>query len=296
MKKLLLTLLALLGLTQAAAQENEYLPLVREGVKWVYSSIDPFKGKEYDGDFIRYGIQYFTLEIKGDTIIDGKEYKPVHLYSGQSINENNDTVPVYLREEGKVVYGIIPDDRRYRECPIGIGTMLDGDQLFSDEKTGAEFILYDFNDPVSFYESLDNPFFYGRLHYDHAEIIQAGIHKTKKHIFKCVDDYGNGFGNEYIIEGIGFIGESPGMTVNYFYGVTTGVTQVVNHLSHIIENDEIFYKTEWYGESDAIDEVAADQQGQQDGNYYDLMGRAVGQDVPTMPGIYIHNGKKIVVR
>ena len=34
--KLLFTLLALLGMTQAAAQDYEYVPLVREGVKWVY--------------------------------------------------------------------------------------------------------------------------------------------------------------------------------------------------------------------------------------------------------------------
>jgi len=33
-----------------------------------------------------------------------------------------------------------------------------------------------------------------------------------------------------------------------------------------------------------------------DENYYDLMGRPIGKDVPSTPGIYIHNGKKIVVR
>ena len=34
-KTLLLSILALLGMTQAAAQEYEYVPFVREGVKWV---------------------------------------------------------------------------------------------------------------------------------------------------------------------------------------------------------------------------------------------------------------------
>ena len=32
----LLSLLTLLGMTQAVAQEYEYVPFVREGVKWVY--------------------------------------------------------------------------------------------------------------------------------------------------------------------------------------------------------------------------------------------------------------------
>ena len=35
-KTLLISFLALLGMTQAVAQEYEYVPFVREGVKWVY--------------------------------------------------------------------------------------------------------------------------------------------------------------------------------------------------------------------------------------------------------------------
>ena len=34
-KKLILLMLSLLGMTQAVAQESEYIPFVREGVKWV---------------------------------------------------------------------------------------------------------------------------------------------------------------------------------------------------------------------------------------------------------------------
>jgi hypothetical protein len=45
-----------------------------------------------------------------------------------------------------------------------------------------------------------------------------------------------------------------------------------------------------------IDEVVADQsQRQQDDNYYNLMGQPVGKELPTTPGIYIHQGKKISV-
>ena len=35
-KTFVLVLLALLGMTQLAAQDYEYVPFVREGVKWVY--------------------------------------------------------------------------------------------------------------------------------------------------------------------------------------------------------------------------------------------------------------------
>ena len=122
---------------------QEYVPFVREDVKWVYYYDNPIEGMGYEDGFIPYGEHYYTLEMKGDTVINGKSYKPVHLYSGESINEMNDTVPVYLREENKVVYGIIPDDKRYYECPIGIGTEVQGTELLSTVQTGVEFILYD---------------------------------------------------------------------------------------------------------------------------------------------------------
>ena len=39
-KTLLITLFVLLGMTQAVAQEYEYVPFVREGVKWFYGIRD----------------------------------------------------------------------------------------------------------------------------------------------------------------------------------------------------------------------------------------------------------------
>lgn len=44
----------------------------------------------------------------------------------------------------------------------------------------------------------------------------------------------------------------------------------------------------------AINQIDIDTPQPQDNNYYDLMGRKVNGDIPQ--GIYIHNGKKIVVR
>ena len=70
-------------------------------------------------------------------------------------------------------------------------------------------------------------------------------------------------------------------------------------LSHVVKDGQIIYKGMCYREGafDGIDEVVADRNARPaDPHYYDLMGRAVGTDVPTIPGIYIHQGKKIVVR
>ncbi|MBR7011266.1 MAG: hypothetical protein IKI10_00030, partial [Muribaculaceae bacterium] len=76
MKKIIMILmLSLLGITQIVAQEYEYIPFVREGVKWVYIfNEEPFWKHT------------FTLEMKGDAEINGKTYKVMHKYSGEEIN------------------------------------------------------------------------------------------------------------------------------------------------------------------------------------------------------------------
>ena len=138
-KTLLLSILALLGMTQAAAQEYEYVPFVREGVKWVCDA--PYL------EWMQMWHNYYTLELAGDTVIDGKTYKAMHKYSGDAINEMNDTIPVYLREEDKVVYGIVPDGKTYDECPVGMNWWPEAREVV---QSGQEFILYDFNDPINF--------------------------------------------------------------------------------------------------------------------------------------------------
>ena len=64
-KTILFAILALLGMSQMVAQEYEYVPFVREGVKWVYfySNTDD----TYPADpNLAIGTVYLNLEIKGD--------------------------------------------------------------------------------------------------------------------------------------------------------------------------------------------------------------------------------------
>ena len=72
-KTLLISLLALLGMTQAVAQEYEYVPFVREGVKWVYSVFNSDTWNDLVPE-IPIGMHYCTLEIKGERLINGKTY------------------------------------------------------------------------------------------------------------------------------------------------------------------------------------------------------------------------------
>ena len=61
MKKIVIALIALLGMSQAAAQEYEYVPFVREGVKWVYYYNNPFWGDVLD---MPEDIQYYSCYWK----------------------------------------------------------------------------------------------------------------------------------------------------------------------------------------------------------------------------------------
>ena len=65
-------IICLLGMSQVAAQEYEYVPFVREGVKWVCYYENNGQFPLFD-QYYRVGINYFTLEINGDTIIDGNQ-------------------------------------------------------------------------------------------------------------------------------------------------------------------------------------------------------------------------------
>ena len=108
---------------------------------------------------------------------------------------------------------------------------------------------------------------------------------------------GAGINRMNYVEGIGLDSSASGFTLNYLMGWAPGLA--IFDLSHVIEDGEIIYKGMGYrpGVVSGVDEAVADQSRRPlDENYYDLTGRAVGKDVPTAPGIYIHQGKKICVR
>ncbi len=272
-------MLAVLGMTQVVAQEYEYVPFVREGVKWKYVV------SHYDEISEKYTHQYFYLEFKGDTILNGKTYKMMHKYSTVNPNPENDTIPVFMREENKIVYAITPQGSVYPDCLVGLyyGS--------PDNLGGEEFILYDFNNPTDFWKRQINDFHgEGADAYLTASVdtIQVGEHKSKCYAYSIMSNT-----SFCIVEGVGYDSQL-GYTL-YPFIPSISSSPVMYGLIHVVENGEIVYKSRFSGD-DGIDEVAADRRRLQDTNYYDLMGRPVGHAVPTTPGIYIHQGKKIVVR
>ena len=212
-KTILFALLAVLGMNLTAAQENEYVPFVREGVKWVY----------YNSD----GTSYHALELKGDTVLGGKTYKVMRKYSGSVIFQDDGVVPVCLREENKVVYGIVPGGKTYADCPIGLASDTVMQQAVA---SGQEFVLYDFNEPVEFMES--RWYYYGTGKVIHNKVNVGG---------RLVNSYiANGFS---MTEGIGYDG------LAYCYTLSNMKPDDFSpryNLSHVIENGEIIYRSEQY--------------------------------------------------
>ena len=307
MKKIIvISILTLLGITQMVAQEYEYVPFVREGVKWVYYYDNPFSPGVLDMDSY---VQYYSFEMTGDHVIGDKHYKQVCLthYLDENTKEVENFIPVYLREENKVVYAICPEGKRHPQCPVGIDGFVgyDYNQLSAPTE---EFILYDFNDPITLYDSI----FYERdqvlqllsdfdmkyVEYLNTDTITVGKYQCKRHHYASIYDGTHSYveGSQgKIIEGIGYDGFA-GMPLFYFEYFITGF-QVEYYLSHVIEDSEIIYKGAYYNPQIrvGINEVMVDKARPMDENYYNLMGQPVGTDVPTTPGIYIHQGKKICV-
>ena len=221
-KKILMVLIALLGVTQVVAQEHEYIPFVREGVKWVYTNDYSLPNQQ----------KLFTLELKGDATINGKTYKVMHKYSGESINWDDDTIPVYLREENKIVYGIVPDGKIYDECPVGIAR---NTEMLEKLSAGEEFILYDFSDPVKFIESwctMPDDLFCKVI----SDTVTIAGRKSKRYMSKCT------IGDFCMIEGIGYDGLFAGYPLALQH--RDGTRDV--SLDYVVENGEVIYRSERY--------------------------------------------------
>lgn len=225
--------LVLLGMTQLTAQEYEYVPFVREGIKWVYRIQDYHYFEDYETNPARGdNAVYRTLELSGDTVINGKTYKAMHRYIDDEYSEPSDVIPIYLREENKKVYGIVPDgklcdDALICTAPFGFPST---DEAYS----GEEFLLYDFQDPATYWDNLINNDWLGLpLQLDTVEV---GGHLAKRYYDERQDgDYFQ------VIEGIGATGMNS-YPLGFLMPVTTGIhTTEYYSLEKVIEGDEVIY-------------------------------------------------------
>jgi len=292
-KKILFTILTLLGMSQAMAEE--LVPLVREGVQWVNEKVII-----NNGDTTRY---YYKYEFKGydsETNLSGDINNACYYYIGDTLNIEQDSLIAGLRETYKVT---CYRNEAYRSAVSAEKTMFPL-YIYSD---GGTFVLYDF---ISLYEGMnyylmcqyywslysDNPEFINENNFIKISPINIDGYECKRYAY--IGEQGDTLC--YVVESIGFDSRDMGDLLTPFMLPPDHTADYQEYwgLSHVVKDGKIIYKGMRYREDieTGIEEVEAEQPNQAvDGNYYNLMGQPVGKQLPRTPGIYIHNGKKICV-
>ena len=311
-KTITIILLAMLGLTQTAAQEDEYLPIVRDGVKWVNEKVIVNQG-----DTTKY---YYNYEIsRNDTILEywPRPYKACYYYTGENLDVENDSLIAALRSDNyRKHFTYSGVNEAYWKVKLLF--MVDY-YMFTG---GGELILYDFTDVtdldgntecilVDYYlfcqECCQESGLYNGVpprdpyltHENFYEVDPVEVEGVSCRRWVIMGEDGEPLA--YIVEGIGFDSNDMGDLLTPF---TCRPDPEADYqewcgLSHVVKDGQIIYKGMRYREGviTGVDEAVADKTKHPlDPRYYDLMGRCVGTEVPTTPGIYIHDGKKIVVR
>jgi hypothetical protein len=262
-KKLMTLLLALLGMTQADAQENGYLPIVREGVKWVNEKVIV-----NNGDTTRY---YYKYEFNGedDSIHANMEFdinKACYYYTGHHLDVENDSLIAGLREKGGEVT-FFRNNAYYKN--LEEGRMMFNYFMATD---GGTVWLYSFGDygcddyyfNIMYYEELygGNP----ALTIDNFKKVDPiTIEGIECERYAYIGEDGDTLA--YVIEGIGFDSRDMGDLLTPFTRRPdpNADYQEWCGLSHVVKDGKIIYKGMRYREG-AFDEGDDDTDGDVNGD------------------------------
>ena len=287
-KTFLIVVLALLGVTQAMAQREDYLPIVREGVQWVNEKVIV-----NNGDTTRY---YYKYEFSGNDSSWLKVNHALYYYTGDYLDVERDSLIAGMRE------GLYGND--YVTCLRNNAlnkTWRDGRKMlqFDAWHDGGTTLLYRLGNHScdDYYLQISDdsePFITSDNFMEVEPITIEGIECER---YAYIGEYGDTLA--YVVEGIGFDSRDMGDLLTPFTRKpdATDMYQDWWGLSHVVKDGRIIYKGFRYREGafDGVNEVVADKMRPIDDNYYNLMGQPMGKEVPITPGIYIHNGQKICV-
>lgn len=292
-KTFLIVVLALLGITQAMAQIEDYLPIVREGVQWVNEKVIV-----NNGDTTRY---YYKYEFSGNDSIWLKVNHALYYYTGDHLDVERDSLIAGLRE------GLYGNDyvTSLRNNAL-IKAAWDGRKLlqFDVWKDGGTTLLYRLGN-----HSCDD-YYLDIIEWSHSygsdliltadnfiEVEPITIEGIECERYAYIGEYGDTLA--YVVEGIGFDSRDMGDLLTPFIRKPNPTTEYQDWwgLSHVVKDGKIIYKGMRYREGtfDGVYEVVLEKACPMDDNYYNLMGQPVGKVLPTTPGIYIHHGQKICV-
>lgn len=300
MKKMLLLTIMLSSLLNIIAADYRYKPMVRENVVWQYVYTEPF---DYYSDMV-------YVFFQGDTIIGDYVYEKCYLLKNHSALRDTDEPIMAVREDQRVVYAISWSYYGWN-CP---------------KNAIGEYILYDFNKPNSvdyrenallFTKADDEPKLFrlgdGYLHKGYPYYYESTNYNPYVYIKREVGAIcevfgatktplcfeGNGNWNEYtndLYDNVNFIG----LVIDPFgyYGMdnTTDFQLInLNYNGTILYERPIPSDLHFRPDDSGLATLKEDSKEGSDTRYYNMEGVAYDTK-PTEPGIYIHQGRKVVVK
>ena len=294
----LIVIIALFGIGQVAAQNDDYLPIVREGVQWVNEKVIV-----NHGDTTCYYYKYeFNGIDPGETTSEGDDFNSLYYYTGDKLNVEQDSLIAGLRGGVEAVlcfknnpyFNLLSNEKLL----IGLNMLLSVDGIFPilyhfPPIDCMQYYLYCHDNWIGMYDY--EPFMKAENIREVDPIVIEGV-ECKRAAY--LDDQGDTLA--YVVEGIGFDSYDLGdlLTPFSYRHFPDADYQEWCGLSHVVKDGKIIYKGMRYRNENltGIDEVVAEQPRRPlDDNYYNLMGQPVGKEIPTAPGIYIHHGQKICV-
>ena len=309
MKRLIYVLLMLAASLQAMwAQDSNENYMVVEGAQWFYY----FKASiEGDEDVP------LTFFFDGDTVINEKTYLKCYRTVYKPLRTVEPVYPydhiITLLEPGTKLVACLREneyrevcaryERSYREEVKGVCVSPDFfwiDPEFDD----AEYVIYTGNDymyrncalTTYLHEKIFNFDTGGKIEIN-GKIYNYAASTPANDLEEIT------FGRHYLIPPIGYYAERP-LGVGHFSTFLSPLAMFRANMnqnnpkctfSHYSMNGEIQYKSKWYREEDfwsSVEEVKTTTVD--DNRWYNLQGQAF--DAPTDAGVYIHNGKKVVVK
>ena len=140
MKKSLFFLLGMLMITSASAAEYQYVPLVREGVKWV---------EYYENDDIPIpeNQKIIFFQFKGTTTIADNNYHNLYATIETDIISNESVPIAFVRENDKKVYAMLNYEFPFANLPISYNLdPFNCCKFWREVENYYEYLIYDFND------------------------------------------------------------------------------------------------------------------------------------------------------
>ena len=243
--------------TNAQESDDEYIPFVEEGKVWVCRD-------DYGlyGSLVGYDVIFV---MSGDTEINGKTYKKVFLQ-----------FPGFFGDEEQHYYCAV----REEECRV----------FLVEPEAEEERLLYDFSRPEEIIE----------LSYDDQTFVRdAGYqdkycrpHQMFYRLYRNVDAINNGYGGiGDWREGVGSIHVNP-FACEFFVKESSRIPCLIVVQKCTNSAGEYLWNLNWTQRPNSIQETHKEMPT--GSTLYDLQGRRLNAQ-PTK-GIYIRNGKKVVIK